>query len=101
MAEVLYGWRGSIRGGDVCRRAVAPFDLRDQCLRDCVLRGSYPVFDLPVFFRRLSYDDIHAILQVKSVGGGDRGGGKNHARDKNASTLSQSAHFAPQTIPEP
>ena len=88
MAEVLYGSCVVFRGVKICRWAVVRSDSGDQCLRNCVLRASYPVFDLPIFFRRPGNDDVHAIFQIKSVGGSDRTDGKDEAYAKEAFALS-------------
>ena len=101
MAEVLYSRQGAICGVDTHRGAVSRFDPCDQGLRDCVLRASYPVFDLPIFFRRPGYNDVHAIFQVKSVSGSGRDEGDKHARAQDASSLGRCDHCAPRTMPKP
>src|SRR5260370_33124492 len=101
MAEVLYGHGGVVRGVEICRWAVVRPDPGHQCLRNCVLRASYPIFDLAIFFRRPGNDDVHAIFKIESVSGSDCCEGKNKAQHKRAFALSWRAHVVPCATSEP
>src|SRR4029077_18272447 len=84
-AEVFDSWRGAVHRGSGMNTwggAVTGFDLRHQVLGDRIFRASYPVFDLTIFFRRLVNHDVHAVLQVHSIGGDRAGDYQEHAHDQ-------------------